>query len=333
MGLSRPGVLFVYKDFSQFAKKDFEILDAKFNVKRIRSPFEKSLPSFLWTGFLQFFKLIWYTPRSNVIFCWFADYHSFLPAFFSKIFGKRFYLVLGGYDVTHVKELNYGSFNKKFRAWCTRYSMRAATMNLAVAESLGLEARERAGEINMKVLPTGYDPEIYLPSARKEDIVLTVSVTRGWQRYMVKGLDRFVALAKLMPEFQFVIIGMDQEGEKCIKNQPDNLLLIPPSNHEDLLDWYGRARYYAQFSRSEGLPNAVCEAMLRNCIPIGIKTGGIPEAIGDTGIVLEHWDAIEMAGRMRSIENLTLLAEKARERIEQHFHHSRREDELISLCR
>ena len=268
-----------------------------------------------------------------MIYCWFADYHSLLPAVFSKIAGKRFYIVLGGYDVTYLEEFNYGSFNKKFRGSCARYSMRSATLNLPVARALGIMARSRAGDIRVKVIPTGDDPEIYLPSHDKEDVIVTVSLTKNWQRFMIKGIDRFIDLARKLPAMQFVIIGMSKEGEKCVSEKSENLLILPTISHEDLVAWYGKARFYAQFSRSEGLPNAVCEAMLRNCIPLGTNVGGIPEAMGDAGIVLDDWDADAMAEKIRTCANQDVLANRAREHIIQNYHTERREQELLNLMR
>lgn len=40
----------------------------------------------------------------------------------------------------------------------------------------------------------------------------------------------------------------------------------------------------------EGLPTAVCEAMLCECVPVGTNRYGIPIAIGDTGFYTEYGD-------------------------------------------
>jgi glycosyltransferase involved in cell wall biosynthesis len=40
----------------------------------------------------------------------------------------------------------------------------------------------------------------------------------------------------------------------------------------------------------EGLPNALCEAMLCGCVPVGTKRNGIPTAIGDCGFYVPYDD-------------------------------------------
>lgn len=333
MGSPKLRILFVYKDFSQFVRKDFEILDAFCTVRELRSPFRKSFLSFFRVGFKQLIVLIRWIGSTDAVYCWFADYHSFLPAVFCRITGKRFFLVLGGYDVTHIPELNYGSFNKRIRGFCARYSIRRATLNLPVARALEKEARGRAGEIRVRVLPTGYDPALYLPSEDKESLILTVSITDSWQRFMVKGIDRFVELARRMPELRFAIVGMEDQMQPLIGEKPENLEILPALEHSMLLEWYGKARFYAQFSRSEGLPNAVCEAMLRNCVPIGVAAGGIPEAIGDAGVILEQWDPGAMAEKIRSLENVKMLSGKAREHIISEFQQAKRETALREIMK
>lgn len=233
----------------------------------------------------------------------------------------------------YIKELKYGSFNKRFRGFCARFSMQMATLNLPVALAIGEEAKRRAGKIEIKVLPTGYDPDIYIPVEDKEDLVLTVSLTRSRQRFLLKGLDRFVELARHLPNYRFAIIGIEGEWNQHITDQPDNLEIIPPLDHRELIRWYDRARFYAQLSRSEGLPNAVCEAMMMGCVPVGLNIGGIPEAIGDVGIMLDHWNPEQMSKQIRSCKDTGITSAKARERILTHFHISMREKELLKLLK
>lgn len=324
-------MLFIYKSFSLFVSKDYDTLSSMASVRKLKSSFNKQIFSFIWAWISQFLRLAVHIWRADAVYCWFADYHSFLPALFCRLTGKKLFLVLGGYDVTYIRELDYGVFNRKFRGFCAGFSMRAATLNLPVAASLGIAARKRLGDIRIKVAPTGYDPDFYKPHCKKEKMILTVSITDNKQRFLVKGIDRFIELAEYMPEYRFVIIGIPEKSRELTGNIPSNLEIHPPLEQRKLKDWYDRAMFYAQFSRSEGLPNAVCEAMLMRCIPLGMNAGGIPDAIGDAGIVFEEWIPQEIAKMIRSIQNEGELSGKARDHIIRSFHIERREQILKEL--
>ena len=74
-------------------------------------------------------------------------------------------------------------------------------------------------------------------------------------------------------------------------------------NQAGLKDYYTKASFYAQFSRSEGLPNALCEGMLYGCIPLGTKVGGIPAAIGNLGLLMDEWDVKTAAEYVKTNQN------------------------------
>src|SRR5690606_39307412 len=50
---------------------------------------------------------------------------------------------------------------------------------------------------------------------------------------------------------------------------PENVTIVGPRPREALPAEYGAASVYLQLSRSEGLPNVLCEAMACGCIPVG----------------------------------------------------------------
>ena len=62
-------------------------------------------------------------------------------------------------------------------------------------------------------------------------------------------------------------------------NLGDNVSLLPALDRKDLVTHYNTTSIYAQLSRSEGLPNVLCEAMLCGCIPVGSPVFGIPKAV------------------------------------------------------
>jgi len=145
--------------------------------------------------------------------------------------------------------------------------------------------------------------------------IITVSGTENHQRLMVKGLDRFRELATCLPEFEFVIIGATDGVKSYFEPLPANLTLLPPQQFDQLTQYYVHASFYAQLSRSEGLPNALCEAMLCGCIPVGTNVGDIQITIGITGLTIDDWKPEILVDYIRLNHNNIQLRNQARERI------------------
>ena len=288
----KKNILFVYNNYSTFVQKDFEILSLKHSVKKYHFKPRKGLAG-LQELTKQFFYLILNIWRFDHVFIWFADYHAFFPVLFAKMLGKKSLVVIGGYDVANIPELKYGSLSKPLRKKLTLFVFRNANICLPVVESLEKTLKELCPIARTETIHTGYKlysekhPQI---NQEREKIVLTVSMTNSRQRMLIKGLDRFKELAEKLPDYQFWIIGVNEKARHLFEPIPQNLSLIPSLNQDELIDHYCKASFYAQFSRSEGLPNALCEAMLYGCIPLGINIGGITAAIDKLGLVMDDWD-------------------------------------------
>lgn len=275
-------------------------------------------------------KNIW---SAKIIFVFFADYHSFLPILFSRIFKKRAIVVLGGYDVTYIPELKYGSFSNALRSFCTKFSIENASFLAPVDESLIAEARNRVERIRgqVGVIPTGYNPEKWYCDTEKESIVLTVGPYPTLQRVKLKGIDFLLEVARVLAQYRFIIVGMDEQVKQRL-NAPANVQFIERLSQEELRKYYSRAKVYAQFSLREGLPNAVCEAMMCECIPVGSDKNGIPTAIGNCGFILKQRDVRLAAQLIEQAMNAPLdLGKKARQRILENFTPLQREAALLSL--
>lgn len=288
----KKNILFVYNNYSTFVQKDFEILSLKHSVKKYHFKPRKGLAGLqeLTKQFFYFILNIW---RFDHVFIWFADYHAFFPVLFAKMLGKKSLVVIGGYDVANIPELKYGSLSKPLRKKLTLFVFRNANICLPVVESLEKTLKELCPIARTETIHTGYReiPSKYGQTNQdREKIVLTVSMTSTRQRMLVKGLDRLKELAEKLHDFEFWIIGVHESAQDLFEPVPPNLSLFPPLNEEDLTEHYCRASFYAQFSRSEGLPNSLCEAMLCGCIPMGLRIGGIPAAIDDLGFIIDDWD-------------------------------------------
>ena len=63
---------------------------------------------------------------------------------------------------------------------------------------------------------------------------------------------------------------------------------MPPQPHAKVLECMVQSQLYVQASISEGMPNALMEAMLCGCIPVGSNVAGIPKLIGEWGVVFHE---------------------------------------------
>ena len=148
---------------------------------------------------------------------------------------------------------------------------------------------------------------------------------------MIKGLDRFRELALLLPEFEFIIIGAKDSVKHYFEPLPTNLILLPPQQFDQMNQYYQSASFYAQLSRSEGLPNALCEAMMCGCIPLGTNVGDIKVAIGETGMTIKEWSPELLVDFVRKNHNNKSLRDNARERIITLYDPSKRVNRLRQL--
>jgi glycosyltransferase involved in cell wall biosynthesis len=289
MKSSTPRILFIKPANSSFIVRDEAMLAKHYPVKSFLYVYGS-----VWRHVLSVLQMKWWLLKNiftaDILFIWFSDYHSWLPVLFARIFRKKSFLAIAGYDVAYLPELNYGVFVRPFRGWCSRTSLRHADHLLPVAAALAQDIKTHAGSVRgrVSVVPFGFSPEQWQPSGPKEaDLVLTVSLGDDMRRVKIKGLDLFLETAHAMPEARFVIIGPTGEALRYLQEQqPANLQLIGPMPIDQLVGWCQRAGVYAQLSMREGLPNAVIEAMMCECVPVGTIAGGIPEAVEGAGFVL-----------------------------------------------
>ncbi|MDA0736626.1 MAG: glycosyltransferase family 4 protein [Bacteroidetes bacterium] len=298
-------ILFVHFGQSSFVKEDLKILtkahtihEFYYNVKKSKWVITTTL-AYLITFAKQTIWLLRHTPRADLIYCWFADFHAFIPALFSKIFNIPLLVVIGGVDGVSNNELKYGVFASKWRAPLSRFIINHANCLLPVDDSL-IEATSVAkywGEAypngikyhmpnlntNWEKLPTGYNSGLWeMGPGDRPKRVLTVALINSIKRFRIKGIDLLLKSSFYLPDYSFTIIGVTNEMRSFINkeyNLGNNVTLLPPLDREDLVSHYKKASIYAQLSRSEGLPNVLCEAMLCGCVPVGSPVFGIPKAI------------------------------------------------------
>lgn len=345
---------------AKFVTNDIEILRKNFevNIDEVNVPKSAAILLMLMRQFLSCLIRI---PSYDIIYIWFADYHSFIPVLAGKLFGKRTVICAGGYEATYIPEIEMGvytssSFRKKMRRFFTTFSLRNCSMILPVDESLisnintyiysDLPEREalRDGIRNMipgisttmKTVRLGYDSGIF--AARKDTVkeraVVSAGLITNRFEFMRKGFDMLVECSEIMRDVKFILIGLNDEHMSKLKALGrSNLELHGRVTYDELIELYSKARVCAQLSLFEGMPSSVCEAMLCGCIPVGSDVNGIPDIIGDTGMIVERKDVSLISNALTTALDLPeKRGEDARRRIMELFDIRKREAEINRIC-
>ena len=324
-------VCFVYSSLTSFVEKDLKSLNliAK-KVFTIKSPPFKNLFLFLINRLNEIFKSIIFISRSDNLVIWFSDYHATIPLFISKIFFVKSILIIGGYDAISDKKLNHGVFSKtNFRQVLSKFNMWLTTNIWVVDKTLaeGCKQALRQNKINsgilnwmpklkkkISIVPTGYSSLFWRKVKTKEsNTVLTVANFSDQRVIKIKGIPFVLRLAKELPEFNFIILGVNSEELIPENLRYPNVRIIKQKNKVQLRKYFSTSQFYIQASRLEGLPNALCEAMLCECIPIGNSVFGIPSAIGNTGMLFEGPSELQKV--ISFLKNNDKIGNQARKRI------------------
>ncbi len=324
-------VLFILPWSSQsFMEHDEIILKKHFNVVTLTKSDDKSFN-------LKILKIL-LKREADILYFWFAHYR-FAPAIFlTKLFRKTSIVITGGFDVAYVPEINYGQFNYSwYKKILAKFVLKNANKILVVDPSLKEDAIKNAkiSGKNIDYLPTGYDPKYWKPKGKKENIVLTVGAVNH-SIVKRKGFVTFVKAAKYIPDATFVLVGkhVDESIKHLKEIAPSNVKFTGFVSDKELLQWYQKAKVYCQISRYEGLPNALCEAMLCECIPVGSFQNGIPRAIANTGFYASWGDIEETIEALKeAIDTPIKKGKEARKRIKHKFPIAKREKTIIKLLK
>ncbi len=341
-------ILLIYNLYQSFVRKDFEILSENNEVKLYQFTLEKKPLSFFAQQLKAIFFLLLKGKNYDVFYIWFCDYHAFTSVFLSILLKKKSIIIVGGFDSVSIPQIKYGIFyTHNLRAKLAKWAYRNCTQIITVDESLIQSTNRYAGtdsitgvlnfvpEAKNKItaISTGYDTQFWQCTSQKVKTVLTIALVKNRKVFLRKGVDFILELAAALPQYNFVLVGIEDENliQQKYRNLK-NLQLFPILEQRELLKFYSSSKVYAQFSVSEGLPNVLCEAMLCECIPIGSSANGIPNAIGETGYILNE-RSIVLAKQyiIDAMESDSNKGKMARDRIAKLFPQNKRRVELQKI--
>ncbi len=326
---SGPKVLYVYpvwaKDASYVAR-DGEILSRNFQVTKMSySSTDRWFPA----------KILKQMAAHDVCFAWFGGLHSFYALLAARLFGKKVFIVAGGYDTMYLPGINYGLRCERKSGWRRAYfSFRHADRVLAVSKSVAGALQEGCGSVrNVAVVYNGVDPDRFPSGEEKERFVLTVGhVTQ--RNLTIKGFLHFLDIARLLPEERFVLVGGGTDGafERLQEIAPANVEFVGALSNEKTGEIMRRAAVYVQLSAQESFGVALAEAMLSGCIPVVTRAGALPEVAGPGALLVDYGDVPATAAAVRRALDMEPDS-RHREWILDHFRLEYREHALLQLLR
>ncbi|WP_075349480.1 glycosyltransferase family 4 protein [Algoriphagus marinus] len=335
-------IIYTFPVRTAFIDRDVEMIAPEFELKTLE--FTQSPAKLPFYFILQFFQLLWYLPKTTQYLCFFGGYHSVLPAWFGKVFGKRCLIQAGGTDCMNMPEINYGNFRKKWLRKANVYSFKNCSLILPVAQALVKQDYQfdprissKQGLLNLipdlttpiQVIPNGFDTDFWKDLEKKRNPFSFISVATGTSnpaRAQVKGYDLIEQLAANHPDWTFTLA-----GDPNYISQNQNVEILGKQSNTELLALYNSHQFYLQLSTSEGFPNALGEAMACGCIPIGSAVGAISEIIEDTEFVLRRKDSILLESLIQKIlaKDFINLSKKSQQRITNHFNFGQRKKALL----
>lgn len=164
------------------------------------------------------------------------------------------------------------------------------------------------------------DPDRFLSKFTYRDFIMFAS---GIDE--IKNPLEFVKLAKVLPDFQFVMIGPGLSAEALILKYeisiPDNLFVSGHMAHEELLDVIAACRVFVITSKSEGLPTLLMEAMALKRSVVGCNTYGTKEVIesNEFGYIYDHTSFEDLVQKTMLAWNDTIKGARARLRILENY--------------
>ena len=319
-------ILYVHSRKASFVQIDREILAERYALEDLYQPGRVPHPIQVIRGVL----------RADLVFGWFASWHTFFPITLAWLLRKPSVLVIGGFDVADMPDIGYGHQQGGLRRWASRWLFRRA-QRLVTNSNYSLSEIERNTPVppaSVTVIHHGVpDPFGGLPSEPKQRRALTVgAVDHG--TLVQKGQLPFARASRELPDVRFTLAGkwLDEAVDELRAAGGRNLELTGWLSDEQLLDAYREAAVYVQASRHEGFGLAVAEAMLAGCVPVVLNVTAMPEVVGDAGVLIESQDPEAVAAGIRAALELGAPASAAaRERILTSFPMDRRREGILRV--
>lgn len=283
-------VLFVHNYLARFIKIDRDLLTTRYSTTEY---YMKS-----WRK-IKPMDVLHQVSTHDLVFCWFASWHSVLPILYARLLGKPSVLVIGGYDIANLAQIGYGHQRGGVERWISRLTIYLAKCIITNSYYSQQEAIRniRLTIDRVHVIYHGViDVYGVLPMGKRERIALTIGNICK-ENIKRKGHELFVKTAHYLPDVKFIIVGKWQDNAIDYLRQiaPENVEFTGWLEDEPLNDLISKSSVYLQLSQHEGFGLSMAESMLAGCIPVVTRAGSIPEVVGKAGTYVSADDPVEIA--------------------------------------
>ena len=262
--------------------------------------------------------------RCDVVFAWFASWHSFAALNLARLFGKPSVLIVGGFDTANVADIGYGWQRGGVRQAISRRTMALATRLVTNSYSSLAEIEVNVGLNPRRVAVIYHGLADRFPDGgqrERDRLALSVGVVRH-SNLRRKGHLPFIRAAALLPDVKFVLAGKwrDDAIDVLRSEAGSNVAFTGFLEDSQLDSLLRRAAVYVQASRHEGFGLSLAEGMLAGCVPVVSEAGALPEVVGDVGVTIADSTPNHVAeGIVRALTMGRVEGARARARVLDQF--------------
>lgn len=207
----------------------------------------------------------------------------------------------------------------------------------------GLEPTARQLRIPHSVIHNGVDLEMFRRAQPAPDLTKRqgdIFIGYVGRLESVKGYDDFLAVAQRLapqhPRVTFFFIGSTDGREELIKRSQSKQIVFL-GHRSDVPAVLKQLDIFVLPSYSEGLPNALMEAMAAGCVPVASNVGGVQILLRDgAGLLFEPGDQAQLTTHLEQLIGTPALRTKiriqAQQRIADEFDLNREAEKLLRLA-